>query len=265
MMKKEIGCVFKMLSFSDFQKFLDTLKKDVGIDMVLCPAGSFMRGDPLKESKYKENEILYKVTLTQPFCIGKYPVTQNVYKKIMKENPSKFKGENNPVEYVSWYDAKEFCNKLNVIYNDKLPENYNFDLPTEAQWEYACRAGTTTSLNSGKNLTSETGRCFNLDEVAWYERNSGKRTHPVGLKRPNAWCIYDMHGNVWEWCTDLYGDYPEKNVSDPVGPNKGTLRVIRGGSWGFVPWFCRSVYRLNDNPYDRYNFIGFRLALVPKQ
>ena len=133
----------------------------------------------------------------------------------------------------SWFDTKEFCAKLTGVAkaSGKLPEGYEFTLPTEAQWEYACRAGTTTALNSGKNLSNEE-KCPEMDEVGWYDGNSDEMTHPVGQKKPNAWGLYDMHGNVWEWCLDWKGDYPETTVVDPTGPDTGMSRVLRSGSWG---------------------------------
>ena len=195
-----------------------TLPQGVKLQMVKIPSGSFQR----------EGNT---VTLTKPFYLGKYEVTQAQWQAVMGSNPSNFKGDNLPVECISWHDAKEFCKKLNEIYADKLPAGYQFDLPTEAQWEYACRAGTTTALNNGKDLTSDWGECSNLNEVAWYTKNSGGKTHEVGQKRANAWGLYDMHGNVWEWCRDWYGAYPGISVTDPVGPSSGSDRVMRGGRW----------------------------------
>ena len=257
---------------------LDECLKEINLEMVTCSPGTFIMGS--QESEYGElkeainefhkrlfrfdyAEIQHEVTLSKGFKIGKYPVTQAQYKKIMGKNPSHFNGDNNPVEKVSWHDAKEFCDKLNEKYASKLPSGYEFDLPTEAQWEYACRAGTTSALNNGKALTSEIGKCQNLDEIAWYCENSDNKTHPVGQKKPNAWGIYDMHGNVWEWCRDWYGDYPTGNVTDPVGPSTGSIRVFRGGSWIDLAGYCRSAGRYYDYPDNRNIHIGFRLAIVP--
>ena len=232
--------------------------------MVTCPAGSFTMGSPTDEIGRMTSENLHTVILSEPFAIGKYEVTQAQYKSITGKNPSQFTGKSKPVEKVSWSDAKEFCEKLNSEYSSSLPEGYKFDLPTGAQWEYACRAGTTTTLNSGNNLTSTTGECPNLNEVAWYGCFPTETTHPVGKKMPNQWGIYDMHGNVWEWCRDWYEDSPTYSVIDPTGPSKGSCRIIRGGSWRSNPWLCRAAYRSADaNPNFRNPDIGFRLALVP--
>ena len=232
-------------------------------EMVKCPAGSFEMGSPSGELGRRGDEKQHHVTISKSFYIAKYPVTQAQYKAVMGNNPSRFKGDNNPVECVSWFKAKEFCDKLNEVTGSTRPAGYKFDLPTEAQWEYACRAGTTTSLNSGKNITSEYDRCSNLDEVGWYHENSEINTHPVGLKKPNAWGIYDMHGNVWEWCRDWYGDYPSGNCTDPEGPSNGSIRVYRGGSWNSIPWDCRSARRNYYSPGGERSRLGFRIALVP--
>ena len=231
--------------------------------MVKCPAGTFMMGSPSGELSRLKDEEQHQVTISKDFYIAKYPVTQAQYKAVMGNNPSHFKGDNNPVEYVSWFKAKEFCDNLNEVTGSTRPAGYKFDLPTEAQWEYACRAGTTTSLNSGKNITSENGRCSNLDEVGWYYGNSEMNTHPVGLKKPNAWGIYDMHGNVSEWCSDWYGEYPSGISTDPEGPVNGSDRVYRGGDSCGDPRFCRSADRSSREPDGESDGLGFRIALVP--
>ena len=204
----------------------------------------------------------HQVTLTKRFYLGKYPVTQKEYRAVMGDNPSEIEGDDFPVECVSWDDAKAFCRKLNDLKRNELPAGYRFDLPTEAQWEYACRAGTTTALNNGKNLTNDE-RCPNLDNVAWYCGNSGSKTHSVGQKKPNAWGLYDMHGNVWEWCNDWHGGYPSGSVTDPTGPASGVYRVLRGGNCYIPAKYCRSAYRYISNPTNRVYGVGFRVALVP--
>ncbi|MBO4715392.1 MAG: formylglycine-generating enzyme family protein, partial [Verrucomicrobia bacterium] len=183
--------------------------------MIWIAPGTFMMGSPTNElGRLKlrlDAETQHRVTLTKGYWMGKYEVTQVQYKAIMGYNPSIFIGDNLPVEQVSWADAMEFCRKLTDKLGDTLPKGYECSLPTEAQWEYACRAGTMSSLNSGKNVTTaekgEKGVCYNLDEVGWYWMNGGMKnwnggknplicTHPVGQKKPNAWGLYDMHGNV---------------------------------------------------------------------
>ena len=268
----------------------DSLFQAIMSEMVTCPAGRFIMGSP--ETQYGEqkegfwnslfgekevlqegelgrynNENQHEVIISKEFKIGKYPVTQKLYKEVMGGNPAKFKGDDYPVEHVSWNDAKAFCDKLNKKYASLLPAGYMFDLPTEAQWEYACRAGTTTALNNGKNLTSEEkAKCINLDEVSWYNQNSENTTHPVGNKKPNEWGIYDMHGNVWEWCRDWYDNYLLGScVTDPVGPSTGSRRILRGGSWFSYARCCRSAFRSNNYPDGKVDILGFRLAIVPIQ
>ncbi len=171
-----------------------------------------------------------------------------------------------PVENITFNEAKEFCNILNRDYSRLIPYGYKFDLPTEAQWEYARRADTTTALNNGKNLTSETADCPNLAEVAWYKNNSGNTTHQVGLKKPNAWGLYDMHGNVLEFCLDKRGDwkidYPPDDVVDPLSTT-GHEQIIRGGSYLSETKRNRSAYRDGKTPTKREFFAGLRVVLIP--
>jgi formylglycine-generating enzyme required for sulfatase activity len=168
----------------------------------------------------------------------------------MKYNPSFFKkrGDDCPVDTVSWFDAQAFIAQLNKVEGRK-----KYRLPTEAEWEYACRAGSTTRFCFG-NYSPE------LEEYAWYIANSERTTHPVGQKRPNAWGLYDMHGNVWEWCQDWSGDYPEGPISDPTGAASGQARVLRGGTWLSDTDYLRSAGRVGFSPDFRYHLIGFRLA-----
>ena len=232
--------------------------KDIALEMVYCPKGSFRMGSPKKREEYPPHQV----KLRKPFYIGKYPVTQMQYYAIMKKQPSFFKGEDRPVESVSWDDAKEFVENINSLYKRQLPEGYKFALPSEAQWEYACRAGTTSDLNNGRNIISGTGKSDSLDEVAFYIQNSDDRTHPVGKKKPNAWGIYDMHGNVCEWCEDIYDYYPERDVTDPTGPESGSYHVLRGGSYLSNPGTCRSASRYYNYHDDKQKFMGFRLAMI---
>jgi len=242
-----------------------TLSNNVKLEMVKIKAGTFMMGSPEGELGRSGDETQHQVTLTKDYWLGKFEVTQAQWQAVMSNNPSHFKGDNRPVECVRWNEAKEFCDKLNEKCAGKLPAGYKFDLPTEAQWEYACRAGTTTALNNGKNLTDEKYNCENLAEVAWYDyQNKENQTHQVGQKRPNNWGLYDMHGNVWEWCRDRYGSY-SGDETDPVGPSSGSGRVVRGGSWSSGARDCRSACRYNNGPAFRRSGLGFRLALVPVQ
>jgi formylglycine-generating enzyme required for sulfatase activity len=151
-----------------------------------------------------------------------YEVTQQQYEKVMGTNPSTTKGPQNPVEKVSWNDAVEFCRKLSALPAEKSA-GYVYRLPTEAEWEYACRAGTQTAYSFGDSESE-------LGDYAWYDKNAGGTTHPVGSKKPNAWGLYDMHGNVFEWCQDWYGSYPSGSVTDPTGESSGSHRVVRGGA-----------------------------------
>ena len=240
------------------------LAEDVNLDMIWIEPGTFLMGSPEDERGRGLIEVQHQVTLTKGYWLGKYEVTQAQYEAIMGTNPSKLKGADLPVEQVNWNDAMEFCAKLTASEKaaGRLPEGYEYTLPTEAQWEYACRAGTTTALNSGKNL-SNADECPEMDEVGWYAYNSNRATHPVGQKLPNAWGLYDMHGNVFEWCLDWYGKYSTSAVTDPTGPDTGTSRAIHGGCWNFDANRCRSAERNARTPSDYYDNIGFRVALTP--
>ena len=198
-----------------------------------------------------------QVTLTKPFYIGKYEVTQAQWQYVMGNDPARFKGADRPVEKVSWNDAMAFCKKLNDY--GYAPRGYKFTLPTEAQWEFAARGGN-------KSKGYEYSGSNDIKEVAWYDDNSGGQTHPIGEKKPNELGLYDMSGNVWEWCLDIYGGYGDKKeVTDPTGPQDGSLPVIRGGGWDYYAAGCRVAFRHYGNPGSRYYYYGFRLALVPVQ
>jgi len=191
----------------------------------------------------------HEVTITKPFYMGKYKVTQEQYAQVMGTNPSRFRGPRLPVETVSWDDAQEFCKKV----SEKTGQTVR--LPTEAGWEFACRAGTTTVYYTG-DTEADLGR------AAWYGVNSKGTTHPVGQKEPNAWGLYDMHGNVWEWCQDWYKKYEGGAAADPTGPATGTYRVVRGGVWLFSPGYCRSAARYGRAPVQRDYTGGFGVVLA---
>ena len=255
-----------------------SLSNKVNLDMIWIKRGMFIMGSPEGELGRCDNEILHKVLLSKCYWLGKYPVTQAQYEAIMGGIPSCFKGGDLPMVRLSWYEAMVFCKKLTEIEKaaGRLPKGYEYTLPTEAQWEYACRAGTTTALNSGKNL-SDLEKCPEMDEVGWYAYNSGEYdsdgnwtnnggTFPVGQKQPNDWGFYDMHGNVWEWCLDWYSDgYLASSVTDPKGASTGSDRVLRGGSWYSGACGCRSACRNRSSPGSGSIDRGFRVALSPIQ
>ena len=218
----------------------------IGMEFKLIPAGTFMMG---------WSDDAHEVTLTQPFKMGVQKVTQAQYEQVMGNNPSKFEGAQNPVEMISWDDAVEFCRRLSELPSEKDAGNV-YRLPTEAEWAYSCRAGTTTQFSFGDDDSD-------LGDYAWYAENSAKKTHPVGSKLPNALGLYDMHGNVWEWCQDWDGDDPNGSLTDPTGPVSGSRRVIRGGCWFNYANFCRSALRYGYEPSSRNNGRGFRVSLSP--
>ena len=193
------------------------------------------------------------VTLSTSFYIGVYEVTQEEYERVMGTNPSNFKGARNPVELVSWADAVEFCQRLSALPKEKAAGRV-YRLLTEAEWEYACRAETTTDYSFGDNESQ-------LGEYAWFKENSGETTHPVGQKKPNAWGLYDMHGNVWEWCSDWYGNYASGNFTNPLGPQEGSSRVNRGGGWRWEAAACKSGARGFTDPSNQRQNLGFRVAM----
>jgi formylglycine-generating enzyme required for sulfatase activity len=231
----------------------------VGMKFIYIPAGRFIMGSPENEIGRDQFEIQRKVVLTKGFYLQTTEVTQRQWKAVIEKNPSRFKGDNLPVEQVSWFDCKKFIRRLN-----QMEVNGKYRLPTEAEWEYACRSGTTTSFSSGP--LSAIGKEIdpNLDRVGWYWGNSGGSSHRVGEKEPNAWGLYDMHGNVWEWCQDRYeswyGKFSYDPISDPQGPNRGRFRVFRGGSWFAGVEYNRSADRRRANPDFRSCGIGFRMA-----
>ena len=231
---------------------LKKVKKDLGnginLKMALVPAGKFMMGSPGSEKGRSDGETQHEVTLTEPYYIGIYAVTQEQWEVVMGDNPSASitRGAKLPVTLVSWNDCQMFIYQLNA----KTSGGYR--LPTEAEWEYACRAGTTTAYSFGDSLTKADA---NID---------GDNIKSVGSYKPNAFGLFDMHGNVWEWCEDWCGDYSAGSVADPEGPAPGKNRLLRGGSFNFTELFARSSYRnAGYPPAIRDYSYGFRLARTP--
>jgi len=213
-------------------------------NMVLIKAGTFLR-------------IKYPVTLSRDFWLGKYEVRQGEYAAVMGKNPSHFPGDTNrPVEKVSYFDAVAYCSALTRREREagRLPPAYAYRLPSEGEWEYACRAGTTNLFSFGDTVTE-------ADQYAWAMENSEATTHPVGQKRPNPWGLYDMHGNVWEWCNDWFAAYSPTEVTDPPGPTEGKYKVFRGGGWSHAIEFARCSSRFMMSPSNGIYFVGFRVAL----
>jgi formylglycine-generating enzyme required for sulfatase activity len=225
--------------------------------MIYKEGGTFTMGSPLSESERSSDEKEHQVTVSA-FWIGQYEVTQSEYYAVMGSNPSYYKGENLPVEQITWYDAVKFCNALSL--KEGLTPAYTINgatavwnrntngyrLPTEAEWEYACR--------------EEIAKIGDLNAKGWHYGNSSKETHPVGQKQPNTLGLYDMHGNVWEWCWDWYDAYPTEEQTDPAGAAFGYYRVMRGGSWANGPQYLRATARNSSLPYNKNRGLGFRLA-----
>ena len=223
---------------------------NLGMEFVYIKPGTFMMGSPSGESGRDSDERQHRVTLTRGFYMQTTEVTQGQWKRVMESNPSRFKncGTDCPVEKVSWNDVQKFIGKLN-----QMEGGNKYRLPTEAEWEYAARAGSTTRFFFG----NDDGQ---LGQYAWYSNNSGGKTHSVAQKKPNAWGLYDVHGNVWEWCQDWFGDYLSGSVTDPTGLSSGSYRGNRGGCWNNSARGCRSANRLRFTPGHSYFGLGFRLA-----
>jgi len=249
----------------------------IGMKLKLIPAGEFLMGSPESEEHRRDNEYQHRVRTTKPFYLGVYEVTQAEYERVMGTNPSSFskKGDDSdavkdmhtsrfPVERVNWQNAVEFCGKLSELPEEKAGERI-YRLPTEAEWEYACRAGTTTPFHFGSELNGSQANC---DGTRPYGTSTEGpqlgRTTTVGSYAANAFGLCDMHGNVWEWCNDWYAGeyYTSSPENDPVGPTKAWRRVIRGGSW-CCAGVCRSAFRYWYSPGGRFVNLGFRVAAVP--
>ncbi|KPA14223.1 serine/threonine protein kinase [Candidatus Magnetomorum sp. HK-1] len=229
----------------------------LGMTFRLIPSGTFVMGSPLDELGRGSNETQYTVTISEPYYIQTTEVTQGQWKAVMGDNPSSFTdcGLNCPVETISWEDAQTFITVLNAMGDG----SYTF--LTEAQWEYAARAGSNKAFANGEILNTMTDS--NLDVMGWYYSNSGSTPHAVAQKQANVWGLFDMHGNVNEWCSDWYGDYPDISVTDPGGASSGSYRVHRGGSWPNYAQYCRSAKRASYSPGNRGTSLGLRLSRTP--
>lgn len=215
-------------------------------NMILVKAGGFVR----------QNQ---QVILSRDYWLGKHEVTQGEFQAITGKNPSKFTGDSNrPVEKVTFLDAAAYCAELNRRQREagRLPPDYEYRLPTEAEWEYACRTGGTGKFSFGDDPAA-------AGEYAWTEENSDGTSHPVGGKKPNAWGFHDLHGNVWEWCQDWFSEYPRQSQMDPVGPPAGKFKVFRGGGWNHATKFAQISSRFMMSPSNGIDFVGFRVALGP--
>jgi len=221
----------------------DVVVNSLGMRMVLVPAGTFQMGSPPGEPLRQEEETPRRVTLTRPFRIAATEVTQGQWLALMPWNRSQHQGDDLPVTSVSWKDAREFCEKLSER------EGAPYRLATEAEWEYACRAGATAPLTATERSAG-----------AWFAEDSGGETHPVGLKEPNAWGLFDMLGNVAEWTRDAYGPYPTVDEEDPAGPAAGTTRVVRGGAWRSFPPAVRCAARVGTPSAHQLHHVGLRVV-----
>jgi formylglycine-generating enzyme required for sulfatase activity len=248
--KEEIEASYVVPKFGNPEIPGTFASSSTGMKFVLIPEGEFDMGSFSEEKGRSDYESpVHRVIIKNPFYMGKSSVTQKQWKKTMGNNPSHFKGEDRPVEMVSWNEVQEFVNKLN---SKEGTDRYR--LPSEAEWEYACRAGTQTRYSFGEEESK-------LNEYAWYAENSYSKTHPIGQKKPNPWGLYDMHGNVWEWIQDSwYENYSDSPLNGSVWEDKNSPdRVSRGGSWFCNVGFCRSASRFRRNPESRISNMGFRL------
>jgi formylglycine-generating enzyme required for sulfatase activity len=278
----------KTLLFCSFTLFASALCAPVSAmaqsrfpdDFVLVKGGAFTMGSPASEPERGTDETQHHVTVSD-YYIAKSSVTQQEYNQLMGSNPSEFKGDNLPVENVTWFDAIRFCNIRSTqegltpaytISGETVTWNRaanGYRLPTETEWEYACRAGTTTPFNIGNNITDREANCYN--NYGYNNNSSGRvtggyrgRTTPVNNYRANSWGLFDMHGNVADWCWNWYGEYGAATQTNPAGPTTGTLRVNRGGGWNDFPKHIRSAYRAAMPPDNGSFNLGFRLVRNPQ-
>jgi formylglycine-generating enzyme required for sulfatase activity len=241
-------------------------------DFILIRGGTFLMGSPSSEAGREKDETRHRVTVGD-FTMGKYEVTQREYREMMGANPSQFKGDDLPVENVTWFEAVRYCNARSVregltpaysIRGQTVSRNRNatgYRLPTEAEWEYACRAGTTDPFSTGANITTDQANYYGTYPYENLPRGEYRqKTVPVRSFEPNPWGLYNVHGNVWEWCWDRYGNYGNGDQTDPAGPSSGAYRVYRGGGWNDFGRHLRSAYRAASPPANRAGNLGFRLV-----
>ncbi len=227
----------------------------IGMKFSLIPPGQFSMGSPAKEEWHRDDEPLHRVTISKPYYMATTEVTQREWKALMGTNPSFCTGDDLPVETVTWEQAAEFCNKLS------LKEGAKYRLPTEAEWEFACRAGSTTPFYTGQTIsTDQANYDGNYTYANGRKGDFREATTEAGKLEDNAWGLFDMHGNVWEWCADWYAEYPAADVTDPTGPAGGDRRVFRGGSWVNFPAVCRSANRAKVIPLSWHFHLGFRVV-----
>jgi len=226
----------------------ETITNSIGMKLQLIPVGSFRTTEP----QGSVDNPTVRVRITMPFHLGVTEVTQGQYERVTDTNPSRYKGAVNPVEGVSWEDAVMFCRKLSALPAEKAA-GHQYDLPTEIEWEYACRAGSTTSFSFGDEKSGLSG-------YGWFSKNSGSTTHAVGRKKPNAWGLYDMHGNVLEWCQDRHYRRHDSSLTEPRGEAPLQVnRAVRGGSWDSTAWICRSAQVAISSSKNRNSRLGFRV------
>jgi formylglycine-generating enzyme required for sulfatase activity len=241
------------------KQVIATLPGGVSLTLCYCPAGSFTMGSPASEAGRAENEAPSKVTISQPFWLARTIITQTQWTSLMGRNTSHFKGDHLPVENVSWERARDFIQRL----NSRVPaKGWKWALPTEAQWEYACRAGTRTPFYFRRTLHGKDANCQSSYPVGT-EGPALRKTSAVCRYAANAWGLYDMHGNVYEWCNDAWDGFSKlSGGTDPLGTS-GALRVNRGGSWRSLPEHCRAAFRNKNAPNHKFSNLGFRPAVVP--
>jgi formylglycine-generating enzyme required for sulfatase activity len=238
--------------------------------LIWIPPGAFTQGSPTNEFFHVIDEVQHPVTITHGFWIGRHEVTQSEFTEIIGTNPSAFLGANLPVDSITWSDATNYCARRTEHERTagRLPPGYVYRLPTEAEWEYACRAGTSSAFHYGAALVTGLANFYGLQEyvssVGPIQNSNGvnlARPTPIESYTPNAWGIYDLHGNAWEWCRDWFGDYPTNAVNDPLGPNMGTYKILRGGSWLSDGSGCRTALRSGRFPGVGDTYVGMRVVL----